>query len=50
MELTTKADAILCNFKDLGGFCVSSFLALGIDTLCDPGKEFVPRTRHFGGR
>jgi hypothetical protein len=25
MELTTKAEPILGKFKDIGGFCVSSF-------------------------
>ncbi|OEU76835.1 MAG: hypothetical protein BA864_03570 [Desulfuromonadales bacterium C00003093] len=29
MELTTKADPILGEFKELGGFCVSSFSTLG---------------------
>jgi len=28
MELTTKAEPILGKFKELGGFCVSSSLAL----------------------
>ena len=29
MELTTKAEPILCEIKGLGGFCVSSFSTLG---------------------
>jgi len=28
MELTTKAEPIFGKFKDLGGFCASSFWAL----------------------
>ena len=28
IELTTKAEPIFCKFKALGGFCVSSSLAL----------------------
>jgi len=30
MELTTKAEPIFREFKDFGGFCVSSFSAFGI--------------------
>jgi predicted nuclease with RNAse H fold len=33
MELTTKAEPILCELKELGGFCVSSFSTLATNTI-----------------